>query len=172
MNGEKVCIDYDGMARDMLVTAGLGATGGFLLKYGYDAFRGLGPALLSKGSNAGRRLGLQGALTADDALVAEITFNRRQLQHSFKHAGDFGIPGNSNNSSLSSFSSAIQQHITARGTLAISGTYRGQPVTHFFNPRTGVNVIRSRTGEFISGWRLSAKQIQYVITTGRLGGGR
>lgn len=57
-------------------------------------------------------------------------------------------------------------------TQAIKGTYRGQPVTHFVDPQTGLNVIRDSSGNFLSGWKLSPKQLEYVTTTGKLGGGQ
>src|SRR5713101_102765 len=59
-----------------------------------------------------------------------IGFTRPQLQHAFKHAGDFGVVGNPSNTTLAEFSSAMHNHVTAPGTRAMQGTYRGEPVTH------------------------------------------
>jgi hypothetical protein len=95
-----------------------------------------------------------------------------QLQHAFKHAEDFGIVGNANSKTLAEFGSAIESHIVAPGTQAIQGTYRGQAVTHFVDPKTGLNVIRDSSGNFLSGWKLSPKQLEYVLTSGKLGGGK
>jgi RHS repeat-associated protein len=104
--------------------------------------------------------------------VPGLAYTRGQLQHGFKHAGDFGILGNASNKTMAEFSSAIQNHLAAPGTQAIQGTYRGQAVTHFLDPSTGLNVIRDSSGNFLSGWKLSPKQLEYVTTTGKLGGGR
>lgn len=100
-----------------------------------------------------------------------VSFSSRSLQHAFKHAADFGVRGNWSNAAGQAFQQALQNHIRNAGTLVIRGTYRGNPVTHFFNPRTGLNVIRNAQGAFQSGWRLSAKQIEYLLRTGALGGG-
>ncbi len=89
MTGEKVCIDYDGMARDMLVTAGLGATGGILFKYGYDALRGFGPALLRKGSNVGKRGGAQGSAALEGA--QSLTNEIRILRDAAAGKGNFSL---------------------------------------------------------------------------------
>jgi hypothetical protein len=100
-----------------------------------------------------------------------MSFASRNLQHAFKHAADFGVRGNWSTAAGQAFQQAIQNHIRNVGTLVIRGTYRGNPVTHFFNPSTGLNVIRNAQGAFQSGWRLSAKQIEYLLRTGALGGG-
>lgn len=97
-----------------------------------------------------------------------IGFTRPQLQHAFKHAEDFGVAGNANNKTLSQFSSALQVHVDAAGTRAIQGTYRGNPVTHFVDSNTGLNVIRDSSGNFLSGWKLSPEQLQNVMTRGKL----
>ncbi|MCC6504633.1 MAG: hypothetical protein IT475_04225 [Aquimonas sp.] len=93
------------------------------------------------------------------------------MQHGFKHANDFGVVGNANNRTLSEFSTAIQNHVTSPGTQIIQGTYRGQQVTHFVDPSTGLNVIRDGSGNFLSGWKLSPQQLEHVLTSGKLGGG-
>ncbi|WP_376775160.1 colicin D domain-containing protein [Saccharopolyspora phatthalungensis] len=47
----------------------------------------------------------------------------------------------------------------------------GQPAILYFDRRTCQAVVQKPTGEFWSGWRLSPKQLEHVITTGKLGGG-
>jgi hypothetical protein len=100
-----------------------------------------------------------------------MSFTSKSLQHAFKHATDFGIRGNWSTAAGQAFQQAIQNHVRNAGTLVIRGTFRGNPVTHFFNPSTGLNVIRNAQGAFLTGWRLSAKQIEYLLRTGALGGG-
>src|SRR5690606_20859124 len=92
----------------------------------------------------------------------------RQLQAKFKHAGDFGVVGNYSKANASKFSSAINQHINSAGVQTINGTYRGQSVIHYVNPNTGLNVISSPTGQFISGWKLNPAQLQNVLKHGGL----
>ncbi|MER9867662.1 hypothetical protein NKJ35_10770 [Mesorhizobium sp. M0136] len=64
----------------------------------------------------------------------------------------------------------VQEALEAEMTQAIQGTYQGQSVTHFVDPQTGLNVIRDSSGNLLSGWKLSPKQLEYVLTTGKLGG--
>jgi RHS repeat-associated protein len=92
----------------------------------------------------------------------------RKLQAKFKHAGDFGVMGNYSKSNAGKFSSAINQHINSAGIQTINGTYRGQSVIHYLNPNTGLNVISSPTGQFISGWKLNPTQLQNVLQHGGL----
>ncbi|MDZ7364068.1 MAG: hypothetical protein ONB46_25645 [candidate division KSB1 bacterium] len=41
-------------------------------------------------------------------------------------------------------------------------------VTHYVNPKTGLNVIADSTGQFHSGWKLSSVQLKHVLLTGKL----
>lgn len=107
------------------------------------------------------------AATADRS----ITIGQRELQRKFKHAADFGVTGNANRQTLGQFSDAISDHINSSATRVIQGAYRGNPVTHFFNPRTGLNVVRNAEGDFVSGWRLSDAQRVNLLERGSLGGG-
>lgn len=67
------------------------------------------------------------------------------------------------------FEQALQSHISDVGTRAIEGTYRGnQAVIHYLNPGTGLNVMTSKSGEFISGWRLSAAQLRNLLERGNV----
>jgi hypothetical protein len=132
----------------------------------------MGAALRAMFATAGRSriaLGVAGLLSRFASRA--MSFSTQSLQHAFKHAADFGMGGNWSKAAGAAFQQAIQSHIRAAGTLVIRGTYRGNPVTHFFNPKTGLNVIRDAQGAFQSGWRLSAKQIEYLLRTGSLGGG-
>jgi len=50
----------------------------------------------------------------------------------------------------------------------IEGSYRGNPVTHFVDTKTGLNVIVNPAGNYVSGWRLGAEQLEGVLSSGRL----
>ena len=91
-----------------------------------------------------------------------INISRGQLQHAFKHAEDFGVAGNANNVTLAEFNAAIQNHVNGTNTQVIQGTYRGQPVTHFVDSATGLNVIRDSSNNFLSGWRLNSAQLMNI----------
>lgn len=100
-----------------------------------------------------------------------ITFDQKKLNKKFKHASDFGVEGNNNFANQMRFQEAMEAHVDAPGTNQIPGTYRGESVIHYVDPNTGLNVITTPSGEFISAWELSSAQLQHVLTTGNLGGG-
>ena len=50
----------------------------------------------------------------------------------------------------------------------IQGTYRGQDVTHFVDPISGLNVIGDADGAFFTGWKLGAEQLENVLGRGSL----
>lgn len=103
-------------------------------------------------------------------LIAAPTFNfsARQLQKKFKHARDFGVSGRYNTTNASQFQRAIENHLADPATKQITGTFRGQPVTHYINPNTGLNVMKDAAGNFLSGWKLSSTQLSHVLATGKL----
>ena len=92
-----------------------------------------------------------------------ITFSAQQLQRKFKHAADFGVMGKYSRQQATMFEGAIRAHVEDETTLMIPGTYRGEPVTHFVNPQTGLNVMRDTQGAFVSGWRLTLGQLANVL---------
>jgi hypothetical protein len=46
---------------------------------------------------------------------------------------------------------ALEGHLDDPGTGPLQGTCRGDPVTYYFNPGTGLNVIVNPAVEFVSG---------------------
>ncbi|WP_430514563.1 colicin D domain-containing protein [Pannonibacter phragmitetus] len=96
------------------------------------------------------------------------SYSTRQLQHEFKHAADFGVRGSWNRVNGEAFQRAIDQHISDPATTVIQGTYRGQAVTHHFNPNTGNNVFVRPDGSFWGGWKLSPDQITNITSHGGL----
>jgi hypothetical protein len=58
----------------------------------------------------------------------------------------------------------MRAHVEAATTLMIPGTHRGEPVTHFVNPQTGLNVMRDAQNAYVSGWRLTPVQLANVLT--------
>ncbi|UHQ23252.1 Ig-like domain-containing protein [Lysobacter sp. 5GHs7-4] len=98
-----------------------------------------------------------------------MSFSRARLQAKFKHASDFGVNGAWNREAGASFEQALRNHIDADGTLVIQGTYRwANDVTHFYNPSTGLNVIRDADMNFVSGWRLSPRQQADIMENGNV----
>lgn len=116
----------------------------------------------------------RGASTTPSAVVvatnsSDVLLNSsRQLQSKFKHAGDFGVTGNYSKANAAKYSEALNQHINSPAVTKISGTYRGDPVTHYLDPATGLNVIVDPSGVFVSGWKLGPQQLQNVLSHGGL----
>lgn len=97
-----------------------------------------------------------------------LQYNPQQVQKKFKHAGDFGVNGNYNSTSAQQLAQALHTHATGANTQAINGTYRGQPVTHYYNPLTQLNVVTDRAGNFITGWKLNPAQARNLEARGSL----
>jgi hypothetical protein len=97
-----------------------------------------------------------------------VRFTTKQLQKKFDHAPAFGVIGNQNAANLARFQSAIEAHVNNPAIRAIQGTYRTQPVNHFVDPHSGLNVMTTRAGDFISGWKLNSAQLTNVLSRGSL----
>ena len=95
----------------------------------------------------------------------------QQLQKKFKHASDFGVTGTGTKANLAKFEAALQQHVASGDTMHIDGSYRGQDAILHVDPNTRLAVITDMAENFVSGWRLSPQQLEYVLTKGKLGGG-
>lgn len=95
-------------------------------------------------------------------------FSKRQLQRKFKHAVDFGIDGNYNPENVKKFETALVDHMKLV-VEPIDGSYHGIPVYHYFNEKTGLNVmIKKDNRTFMSGWKLTEGKIDYMKNGGNL----
>ena len=112
---------------------------------------------------------LVSVVATNSAPTSDVLLNSsKQLQAKFKHAGDFGVAGNYSKANAAKYSAALNQHINSASVTKISGTYRGNPVTHHLDPSTGLNVIVDPSGVFVSGWKLNLAQLQNVLKHGGL----
>jgi len=95
-----------------------------------------------------------------------LKVSTQSLQHTFsKHAKDFGVTGKWDKAMASNFEGVIKNHM--KGLTPIQGTYRGtQKALHYYNPKTGLNVMTDMNGNLIGGWKLSTDQIKYLLTNG------
>ena len=100
-----------------------------------------------------------------------IPISERQIQKKFKHAADFGVSGNYNLQTAAAFAAAIQAHVQKPGVQEIAGTYRREPVKHYFDPLTDLNIIVDAGDNFVSGWKLTSAQVVELTNTGDIGGG-
>jgi RHS repeat-associated protein len=98
-----------------------------------------------------------------------VKFSTKQLQKKFKHAIDFDVPGNANKQGFEAFENAMRNHIDLPDTTPIVGKYRwDQDVYHYYNPQTNLNVMTGMDGNFISGWKLSERQVTDLLELGNV----
>jgi hypothetical protein len=90
------------------------------------------------------------------------------VQGKYKHAVDFGLPANWNPANGARFERILRDHAENANTTRIVETYRGQPVVHYLDRSSGLNVMTDRAGNFISGWRLEPPQFRNVWQRGSL----
>ncbi len=102
----------------------------------------------------------------------KVPATRDRLQHTYKHAKDFGVEGNANNKTLAQLRKSIQKHVDQKETQIIEGTYHNKEVTHHYNPNTKLNVIKNKEGELVTGFKLKPRQATHIELNGKLGGGR
>ncbi len=99
-----------------------------------------------------------------------MSFDDRQLQSAMsQHGPDIGSPKASGTpQQRMDYMSALVEHVDDAATQEISGTFRGNPVIHFVNPRSGFNLMTNRDRGFISAWQLNPTQLLNVLTRGSL----
>ena len=108
-------------------------------------------------------------LTIVDKGTVILRFDPRQLQRKFKHASDFGVVSKWSREAGTKFEAALRQHCADEATIVIRGTYRGtQSVYHYYNIDKKLLVMFDLQGNFISGWRLSEKQIENLLQHGNV----
>ena len=112
--------------------------------------------------------GAEAAPALEEGAFSKIAqFSEHNLQKGFtKHGADFEMAGNWNPARGADFSRTVNMHLNDPAVVEIAGTYRGAPVTHFYNPATGVNVMLNPAGQYVSGWRLGAGQLETLLRYG------
>ncbi len=97
------------------------------------------------------------------------SYNDPKLREKFNsHKTDFGLSDNDNlnNKNLDQFIGSVKKHLVDPDTQIIEGAYRTtKKVTHYYNPKTEINVMFDENGKFISGWKLRGKQLIHIKTT-------
>lgn len=93
-----------------------------------------------------------------------------QMERKYYHAKDFGVTDSRWRAGFDASDRAVKHVLNDPATMHIQGTYRGQPAIIDYNPKSGLCVIQTPDGRFISGWRLNYEQAAYVLNEGKLGG--
>lgn len=90
-----------------------------------------------------------------------MSFSREQIARKYsKHAVEFNLPkDNPNPKNLAAFQSKIIEHAMNPQNLVFPGTWHREPVTHIFDPVTGINLMRDSRGAFLSIFRPNLKNL-------------
>jgi hypothetical protein len=70
-----------------------------------------------------------------------VLFTDRKLQMKFKHASVLGIEGNYNQENARKFREAIRTYIEDPAVEQIVGTFRGDPVIHYYHKARKINAM-------------------------------
>ncbi len=97
-----------------------------------------------------------------------VTFTDRKLQMKFKHASVFGIDGSYTPENAEKFKDAIRAYIADATVEQIVGTFRGDPVIHYYHKERKINAMTEPDGTFISVWGLNSQQIVNLEERGSL----
>lgn len=101
----------------------------------------------------------------------KVKFSPKQLQKKYeKHAKDFGVKEPWRKGAAEKFKKAVDDFLDSPTTKHRDGTYNGDPATLSFNPSTGQVVVTTRSGDFVTGFKMNYTQLQHVIRDGSLGG--
>jgi filamentous hemagglutinin len=108
----------------------------------------------------GEKAAVFGAKGVDEELG--IIFSAKQLDKKFKHAEDFGLStAKKNPETLTQYQGVLVSHMTDPATYQ-HGTYQYVlNSTVHFNPVTNNVVVVGKTGEFITGWKLTPGTPQF-----------
>ncbi len=79
-----------------------------------------------------------------------------------------GIEGNYDQENAQKFVEAIQAYIEDPDVEQIVGTYRGDPVIHYYHKERKINAMTKRDGLFMSVWQLNDDQITNLETRSSL----
>ncbi len=98
-----------------------------------------------------------------------VAFTRSSVQKfTTKHGQDFGVIGSTNTGTMASATSAVQNHVRSRATLALRGSYRSQPAVLRLNLRTRNVVVTRPDFTFVTGYRASWRQVRDIVIRRRL----
>ncbi|MDR2407221.1 MAG: hypothetical protein LBE13_03800 [Bacteroidales bacterium] len=73
---------------------------------------------------------------------------------------------NANNANLEKLAQILDNYINKPYVSEIQGTYRGKPVTHFYDYKTQINVMVNPDGSLAGAWKLVNKQIKNLLEYG------
>ena len=166
-----------GVGTGVLIGPGTGSLGvaGNAMMQGDEEGRGSSEedAAKDQGDKAAKDKAAAERAAKESALKqAGVKFSRPQLQHAFKHAADFGITGSMNNEPSTRSRQPSRNTLWRQAPARSSESIEVCKVSRILLIQLlGSMSSVMRRVAFFSGWKLSAQQLKYVLTTGTLGGG-
>jgi hypothetical protein len=97
----------------------------------------------------------------------KTNFSQSSIQHVYsRHGKDFGMTENANKANLEKLAQILDDHINNPYVSEIQGTYRGKPVTHFYDYKTQIDVMVNPDGTLAGAWKLGKPQIKNLLEFG------
>jgi hypothetical protein len=115
-------------------------------------------------------LGALGRLGQLGEAMPKFAVTTAQLESKFKHAKAFGVLENRGKPGFHAFEQRLREFLADPTTTRIRGTYRGKRAILSYSERSRLVVVQSEDGAFASGWRMTSRQVKFVVEKGRLGG--
>jgi Colicin D len=102
--------------------------------------------------------------------LRELRTSSLQLERKFKHAAAFGVTLSRGSAGFKAFDQALRRFVADPRTTTVWGTYRGNRALLSYQASTRLIVVRSATGDFLSGWEMTEDQLEFVVVKRSLGG--
>ncbi len=142
-----------------------------LVRRGHDAPRVLGHTneVLPFGAPwQGRREG-SAWVDSNDVVPPQLVMSPNALVQNLPYASDFGVAGPYTQSVLATqYQVAMRAHLDSSTLRVVPGTFGGQAVIYNVDPITGLNVMNTPDGTFVSGWRLTPDQMEILLGSDHL----
>ena len=97
-----------------------------------------------------------------------LVMSPNALVQNLPYASDFGITGPYTQSVLATqYEAAMRAHLDSSTLRVVHGTFGGQAVVYHVDPITGLNVMNTPDGTFVSGWKLTVEQRELLLGSDR-----
>jgi uncharacterized protein YukE len=125
-------------------------------------------ALLQDPSRRRELLRINKAMSLQDQRSA--SFESRQIQSHFKHAGDFGVFGPYTKANAGLFEASLRNFIARGDVVRIEGSWHGSPAVFYAEYESGLTVITHPDGSYWTGMSFSDAKRWHLWHDGTVGG--
>ncbi len=99
----------------------------------------------------------------------QLVMSPNALVQNLPYASDFGVAGPYTQSvRAAQYEAAMRAHLDSSTLRVVHGTFGGQAVIYNVDPITGLNVMNTPDGTFVSGWKLTTDQLEILLGSERL----